>query len=109
MHGSIAPALGLGQTPYFGYSINLDERGCFEADVRDPTGATVFEVTDGASLGEDDTSIFEDGYMRHRNDIDGLQTYLIEVGIMPPDGLLLSLYDQEKALDRVLSCEQDAD
>ena len=56
------------------YFINLDERGEFYADVRNSVGSTVFEIK-----GFD---IFEDGFMKHKDDIDGLRKHLISLGIM---------------------------
>lgn len=55
------------------YHINTDERGEFNADVRDPYGATVWETN-----GE----VFEDGYMTHKHDLDSLRDYLRELGIV---------------------------
>lgn len=55
------------------YFINLDERGEFYADVRDLGGNTVIEIK-----GFD---IFEDGYMKNKNDLAGLLDYMIEVDI----------------------------
>jgi len=55
------------------YYINLDERGEFSADVRDPNGKTVVEFGEG---------IFEDGFMRNKNDISGLEDYLKSVKII---------------------------
>ena len=54
------------------YYINLHERGCFFADVRDHTGDSVFEIH-----GFD---IFEDGFMRHPYDLDGLHDLLFSHG-----------------------------
>lgn len=65
------------------YYINLDERGCFCADVRNPNGKTVFEIKAGDELEEDETSIFEDGFMKHKDDMEGLQTYLRQLGFIP--------------------------
>lgn len=45
----------------FEYFINLDERGSFYADVRNPQGETVFEIKVGNELSEDESSIFDDG------------------------------------------------
>ncbi len=66
----------------FQYYINLDERGSFRADVRDEIGDTVFEIRAGNELEEDETSIFEDGYMKHGRDLVGLQSYLKDLWIM---------------------------
>ena len=62
------------------YYINLDERGEFEADVRDPNGKTVAEVREG---------IFEDGFMRNKNDISGLEDYLKSMKIIKPSDRLV--------------------
>lgn len=64
------------------YFINLNERGSFYADVRNQNGNTVFEIKAGNELQEDESSIFEDGYMKNDKDLDGLRKYLIELGIM---------------------------
>ncbi len=58
------------------YHINLDERGEFNADVRNENENTVFEIVDN--------SIFEDGFMRHKNDVAGLGAYLLDIGIVGP-------------------------
>jgi len=58
------------------YYINLNERGLFFADVRrESDGKTVYEIH-----GFD---IFEDGYMVHPDDLSGLQSYLIDMSILP--------------------------
>lgn len=80
------------RTIKYEYTINLDERGSFNADVRDEDGKTVFEIKAGDELGEDETSIFEDGYMKHKNDIAGLEKYLKELGFMEPEAKLVSAY-----------------
>jgi len=58
----------------FEYYIDLDERGEFRADVRNFKGDTVFEIEGG--------EIFEDGFMRNKNDTHGLREHLISLGIM---------------------------
>lgn len=63
--------------------VDLDERGSYLASVRDEADRTVFEIRAGAELGEDETSIFDDGFMRHRDDMDGLTEYLVHLGIIP--------------------------
>jgi len=73
----------------FQYFINLDERGSFYADVRNTSGKTVFEIKAGDSLPEGETSIFEDGFMKHKDDLDGLKKYLVELGIMKPNQKLV--------------------
>ena len=56
------------------YFINLDERGEFFADVRSPMGTTIFEIH-----GFD---IFEDGFMRNNQDLDGLESHLQDLGLL---------------------------
>ena len=60
----------------FYYFINLNERGCFYADVRDKEENTVYEIFD--------TQMVEDGYLKHMQDITGLHHYLTQFGILPP-------------------------
>lgn len=67
----------------FEYFINCDERGEFRADVRDPNGTTVFEV--------EGFEIFEDGFMKHKNDLTGLAEYLgNHLGILSANDTLVS-------------------
>lgn len=63
------------------YFINLDERGEFYADVRDESNNTIFEIK-----GFD---IFEDGWMRNKNDLMGLRNYLVDLGVMKNDDDLI--------------------
>ena len=56
------------------YFINLDESGCFYADVRNTRGRSIFEIKG--------FEIFEDGWMRHSSDLDGLKRYLVHLGLM---------------------------
>jgi hypothetical protein len=71
------------------YHINLDERGSFLADVRDEQGKTVFEIRAGNELEEGESSIFEDGFMKHPQDIDHLHNYLSSLGILKEGDNLL--------------------
>jgi len=64
------------------YYINLDERGEFYADVRDVDDKTIFEIKG--------FEIFEDGFMRHSQDTEGLYEYLIDLGIITGNDSLLS-------------------
>lgn len=64
---------------YF-YHINLNERGSFNADVRNEDGKTIFEIKAGNELEEGESSIFEDGFMKHHKDVDGLAEYMREMG-----------------------------
>lgn len=80
----------------FGYSINLDERGEFYADVRDASGETIFEIH---APDEEGCSIFEDGFMRHKTDLAGLQFYLVDLGVIPKGSAILPLVEFERRLD----------
>ena len=55
------------------YHIDKDERGEFSASVRDSKDQTVFEVN---------SEIFEDGFMSHKNDIEGLSKCLNDLGVI---------------------------
>lgn len=54
------------------YYINLDERGEFSADVR-RGDKTVFEIKG--------FEIFEDGFMKHKKDLNNLFGHLFNLGI----------------------------
>lgn len=63
------------------YFVNADERGTFNADVRNFQGKSIFEINiEGGESKPSD--IFEDGYMKHKNDIAGLTEYLRDVDII---------------------------
>lgn len=79
-----------------GYYINLDERGDFYADVRDPSGTTLFELhaeEDGA------IALIEDGFMRHKSDLTGLQDHLVSLGLIGKEAELLTSERFEARLD----------
>jgi hypothetical protein len=73
---------------YF-YFINYDERGGFCANVQDESGANVFDIKAGDELPEGETSIFDNGYMKHKNDLAGLESYLKDLGVIHPAGYLM--------------------
>lgn len=75
----------------YGYYINLDERGDFSADVRDVNGRTVFSFVAGSSLTEVESSLFEDGFMRDKNDVEGLTSYLRDLLLIPANAVVLSM------------------
>ena len=78
------------------YHINLNERGSFYADVRNSSGKTVFTIKAGNELGTEESSIFEDGYMKHIHDMQGLQKYLVSMGIMTPYQTLKDMQPNER-------------
>ena len=65
--------------------IDLDERGSFLAHVENKNGKAVFNIKAGNELKEDESSIFEDGWMKHKEDIDGLEKYLKQLRIIRQD------------------------
>ena len=75
----------------FGYYINLDERGEFFADVRDSQGETVYEIH-----GFD---VFETGYLKHKNDLAGLQEMLVDFGVINSRDEVLPMAEFESLLD----------
>ena len=94
----VSEASPFNSPPVYGYSINLDERGDFYADVRNGNGKTVFEIKSGDSLGEDESSILEDGFMKDKHDLDGLGKYLRSLGVMPKTAVLATLEAQDTML-----------
>jgi len=74
------------RTVTFSYHVNLDERGVFYADVRNSSERTVFEIKIDSDGGDEwdswEDNIFTDGFMRHKEDIDGLKGYLVDIGVM---------------------------
>lgn len=89
--------MGINPYPKYGYYVNLNERGYFEADVRSELGTSVFEVKSGLSLPDGESSLMEDGFMNHAHDIGGLCTYLREMKIIESNAIILKSRDFEKA------------
>lgn len=87
----------------FGYYINLDERGSFSADVRNVEGETVFDIKAGNELNEDESSIFDDGFMKDKNDLNGLCDHLKDMGIIPKAAELLMMADFEQRMEEASS------
>ena len=85
-----------------GYYVNLDERGDFYADVRNPDGETIFEIR-----AEEDGSIalIEDGFMRHKTDLDGLRSHLVDLGLIGAEAELLPTDRFEARLDETPDME----
>jgi len=68
----------------FYYFVNLNERGCFYADVRDEQDNTVYEIFDVEHV----IDLIENGYVRHMADLEGLRDYLIEISVIPAGSIL---------------------
>ena len=99
--------MSTGQAPIFGLYVNLDERGSFQADVRNEDGNTVYEIKAGNELDEDESSIFDDGYMKDKNDTEGLTEYLRSLSVIPADGRILPMSEFESELDNRNSEDDD--
>ena len=63
------------------YYINLNERGDFNADIRDANNTTLYEIASPECL----TELVDSGYMNHYQDITSLKAYLIDMSILPAD------------------------
>ncbi|WP_411840030.1 hypothetical protein [Paracoccus sp. ME4] len=84
------------ETAVFGYSINLDERGQFYADVRDTEGNSIFEIKTPEEGGDPG---FEDLGMRHKDDLSGLRDHLVSLGVLERDAELLPLAEFERRIE----------
>ncbi len=63
------------------YWIDLDERGEFKATVYNSSGRAVYSI--------DGFEIFEDGFMKYKEDVHGLEEYLKSLGVMPKSARLI--------------------
>lgn len=66
------------------YVIDQDERGIFRAHVEDYDGNVLYETPD-----DDPHSLFEDGWMKNKNDIKGLEKYLKSQNIIEENQRLI--------------------
>lgn len=79
----------------FGYFVNLDERGLFNADVRDHAEMSVFTIVSMDQLNE----MIDDGFLRHTTDTDGLFDYLVSRDILNNDDELHDAKTYEQVLN----------
>ena len=94
------------KTKTFGYYINLDERGSFDADLRDMDDKSLMTVSNEEQDGEGNVvqgeiGLVEAGYMKHGRDIDGLASYAIQMGIIPAGSVVLNSRDFEAAQEEL--------
>lgn len=79
----------------YGLVINLNERGYFDADLKDIDDNIVLSITneehddEGEVIAHGEVSLVEAGYMRHAMDTDGLQRYAIQMGFIPEGAVVL--------------------
>ena len=83
-----------------------DERGEFHAYVRDEAGNIVWEVHYPEYLEDDESgelleasTIFEDGYLKNADDLEGLYYYLRDFGAIEEDDEVVKQDDYEKRED----------
>lgn len=79
----------------YGYYVNLDERGSFNADVRNFDGQTIIEVMSDDD-GDGEVWLVESGYMSDTKDIAGLTAYGIQRGLLPAGSQIHSMSDFEQ-------------
>lgn len=75
----------------FYYSVNLDERGDFQMHVENHNGDEVFSIDDIDDL----QNIIDDGFMKHKEDYDGLEEHLKDMGIMQKNDTLEDIAERE--------------
>jgi hypothetical protein len=85
--------------PLYKFVVNLNERGSFSASVYDAEDNSVYELRGGDELGEDESSLVDDGFIRSFEDLDGLAKYLQSIGIIPANTRVLKEREFEEALD----------
>jgi hypothetical protein len=83
--------------PEYQYIIDLNERGYFQAHVEDPSGKVVFEMSNEEIDAEGNITygevwLTEAGYMKHITDVDGLEVYLKQMEVIPPNAVLREGY-----------------
>jgi len=74
------------------YHINLDERGEFNADVRNPNGEhSIYTINtyDGYQL-------IEDGFISDIRDPASIEAYLKDLGLLDANDLIISPYNEVK-------------
>lgn len=88
------------RAPIYGYYVKLNELGAYEADVRDESGKTVFEVRAGTSLGKGDVGIFDEIDMGAGEYLPPLESYLRTLDIIPANARLMFKPEFEAELER---------
>lgn len=68
----------------YNYQVDLDERGEYKATVYDDCDNEIWDIADIQELNQ----LIEDGYMKHKQDMDGLCSYLTKLGVFVADSQL---------------------
>lgn len=80
--------------PIFYRIVDLDERGSYRAHVEDENGKVVFEYSneeedpETGEVREGELGLVTDGFMRHVDDIKGLEVYLKEMKVISKNAKL---------------------
>ena len=83
----------------YNYIVDLDERGMFHAHVEDENENIVYSISNENPVYDDETGEeigseygvlqpVQDGFMKHSEDVDGLESYLIDMGVISKDSIL---------------------
>lgn len=94
--------------PLYEFIVNLNERGSFSASVYDSNGKSVYELRGGDELGEEESSLVDDGFLRHMEDLDGLTEHLQSLSIIPAGSKILPESEFEAALDEYIEEQREA-
>jgi hypothetical protein len=86
----------------YGLYINLDERGSFNADVRDLNDKTIFQVID-----DDAFEMSEQGLIRDLHSPDDYEDYMRDVGLIPKGGHVYDMGKFERLQERYLEMKND--
>lgn len=87
-------------TPTIFYVIDPNERGSFVAHVQDYLGNSVFDIRAANELQEDETSIFDDGWMKDAEDTVGLMIYLQHLGIIGKEDWVSHSVESPRSVDK---------
>lgn len=86
----------------YGLYINLDERGSFNADVRDLNDKTLFQIEDGDAF-----EMHEQGLIRDLRNPDDYEDYMRDVGLIPKTGHVYDMAKFESLQERYLELKND--
>ena len=92
-------------TKQYKYFIDLDERGWFNASVRDAEDNTVYNI----EIGPNDTdNIFTQGFMKHKEDVDGLEQYMKQLKVIEDDSELVTTMDEMLGVSHTVNRTKNA-
>jgi hypothetical protein len=74
--------------PDYTYTIDLNERGLFQAHVSDCSDKVVWEYSHDPDAENPELDLVTDGFVKHVEDVDGLEKYLKSIGVLPENAVL---------------------